>query len=148
MPNLPDAAQVFGAEAPEARVYEHVIGLLRTLGGHFHSVSLSSVADALGWANDLERKKAIVRALDQLAFGKEPILERQFLLWPADENSDEVLAGPECRVSELEMRRALLENALVVEKTGEVVPDFLDRVTVEYIVTDAARTLEFNPVRS
>ena len=137
---FPDASRVFGPESAEARVYAHVEALLSKLGPQFRSVSLGSVAHALGWSTDAALNKAIVRALDQLSYGETAVLERQFLLWPV-EHSPEVLAEPQCRISELEMRRALESNVLVVSQTGEQVRDFLDRVTVEYVVTDIAHGL-------
>lgn len=139
MIRFPDARQTFGEKSPEARVYAHVQDLLSTLGPQLHSVSLASVADALGWSKDRELRSAIVRALDQLSFGEPSILERHFLLWP-NEVSDEVLSEPIGHISDLEMRRALEAKVLILEETGEEVTDFIDRVTVEYTLRDDIRS--------
>lgn len=135
MIQFPDASPIFGDSSPETRVYAHVRGLLATLGTQLHSVSLASVADALGWQSDRELRRAIVRALDQLAFGEPSILERHFLVWPV-EDDDSVLSEPLGQISDLEMRRALESNILNLPETGEQVTDFLDRVTVEYVLRD------------
>lgn len=133
MIEFPDASPTFGENSPEAKVYAYVKDLLHTLGPQLYSVSLASVADALGWSSDPELRSAIVRALDQLALGRPSILKRQFLLWPTD-SGDEVLQEPLGQVSDLEIRRALESNTLVLPETGERVHDFIDRITVEYIV--------------
>lgn len=137
---FPEASLTFGENSPENRVYAHVKGLLDTLGVQLHAVSLASVADALGWTEDRELKKAIVRALDQLSFGEPSILERHFLLWPSEDDSD-VLSEPIGQISDLEMRQALESNILTIAATGEQVSDFLDRITVEYILRDEVRSI-------
>lgn len=140
MIQFPEASPSFGENSPEARVYAHVQNLLTTLGAQLHSVSLASVADALGWSSDRELRRAIVRALDQLSFGEPSILERHFLLWPS-EDDDAVLSEPLGQISDLEMRRALESEVLTLAETGEQVTDFMDRITVEYVLRDEVRGL-------
>ncbi len=138
MIEFPDARPVFGEGSPESRVYAHLHELMAKLGPQLHAVSLVTVADALGWGNDKDLRKAIVRALDQLTFGESSLLERHFLLWPGDQSS-EVLEEPLAQISNLEMRRALETNQLVVNETGETVQDFLSRISVEYVVRNDVR---------
>jgi hypothetical protein len=137
---FPDARPVFGENSPEARVYAYVQEMLRALGTQLHTVSLGSVADALGWTHDLDKRKAIVRALDQLAFGEASVLERHFLLW-SDHPDPEVLESPISQISDLEMRRALETNLLTLSETGEQISDFMNRISVEYVLRDDVRAL-------
>ena len=46
---------------------------------------------------------------------------------------------PLAQISNLEMRRALETNQLVVNETGETVQDFLSRISVEYVVRNDVR---------
>jgi hypothetical protein len=133
--DFPDPRRAFGEASLEASVYTYLHALMDTLGPQLHTVSLVSVADALGWSHDKELRNVIVRALEELTFGEPSLFERHFFLWPEKQDS-EVLEQPLAQVSDLEMRRALETNQLVVIETGEVVKDFVSRISVEYVVRD------------
>lgn len=132
--------QVFAPNRRESEVCAFVFRRLSQLHDQFDSVTLGSVAVELGWAGDREGASAIARALDYLAFGPMPLLERRFQLWPSEE-SGEILEGSVCDFSDSDIRNALETNCLVDKNTGESVSDFLNRVHIIYLVTPFAHEL-------
>jgi hypothetical protein len=130
----------FASDRRESEVCAFVFCRLQQLHEHFDSVTLGSIAADLGWAGDQARVSAIARALDYLAFGGLPLLERRFQLWPAELSGD-VLETPSSEFSDFDIRNALETNSLMDPNTGELVPDFLNRVQVIYLVTPFAHGL-------
>jgi hypothetical protein len=129
--------RTFSEDEREGLVCTYVFSRLEQLENQFDRVTLESVATALEWLNDTEGQRAIARALDGLAYGEVQILERKYEFW--SENNLEVLDQPICEFSDEEIRNALSEKFLIVG--GEKILDFLDRVTVSYIVTEHAHQL-------
>lgn len=127
----------FSQDTLEVKVCGYVFSLLLKLGGQFDSVSLGSVLHALKWQPDFTHKRAIATALDFLTQSDTAIFERRYELW--DDSDEDVLDMPICEFSQEDIRLALEVNELICPKTGEIIPNFLDRVTVLYVVTDAAK---------
>lgn len=137
--SLEATQRVFSKDKREGKVCSFVFERLSQLKEQFDSVTLGSVAVALGWSEDAEGKRAIANALDYLAFGEVPVLERRFELWPAE--SDAVLEQPLCELSDQQVKKALEQNVLIVPTTGEAITDFADHISVVYLVTDFAHRL-------
>lgn len=116
----------------------YVFQQLEHLRDGFDSVTPHAVANALHWADDAAKRRAVVAALDFLSSGQRPILERRFELW-APQPSGDVLEEPVCYLSASDMRTAIEEGTLANPVTGENIPDFLQYVTIVYIVTDLAK---------
>lgn len=133
-----NAEAVFPQGSPEATVCAYVFEQLEHLRDGFDSITPHAIANALRWKDDPARRRAIVRALDFLACGQEPLLERRFQLWAPDA-SDEILEDPLCFLSDSDMRAAVEQDTLINPETGEEVPDFLHHVTIIYVVTDLAK---------
>lgn len=136
--------RVFPPGTREQEVCSFVFDRLELLRGQFDSLTLGSVATALGWLGDSDGQTAIARALDYLAFGDVQILERRFVLWPAAVG-EAVLEEPICELSDAEVRRALEEKVLIVPTTGEPVHGFMEQVGVVYSVTPFAHNLVSTP---
>jgi hypothetical protein len=132
--------RVFPEGTRENEVCAYVFERLDKLKEQLDSVTLATVANALGWEGDVDGKKAIAKALDYLTFGDVPLLERKFALWSADV-SDEVLETPICELTDSDVRTALERQVLVVPTTGQSIKNFADQVTVFYLVTNFAHQL-------
>lgn len=131
--------RVFPKDMREGQVCSFVFERLNQLKDQFDSVTLGSVAIALGWGNDAEGKRAIATALDYLAFGDVPVLERRFELWPSQGNS--ILEQPLCELTDKQVKRALEQDFLIDPTTGEPIAHFADHITVVYLVTEFAHKL-------
>ena len=129
--------QSFPVDTREGQVCAYVFDRLETLKAHFDSLTLGAVSTALKWSGDAEGRKAIVKALDSLTYGRVQIFERRYELWSDD--SSAILDHPICELSDEDIRDALSNNYLIVN--GEKVHSFLDRITVVYVVTDIAHQL-------
>ncbi|OWQ87682.1 hypothetical protein CDN99_17430 [Roseateles aquatilis] len=137
---IAEVNHVFAPDRREGQVCAFVFHRLSQLHEHFDSVTLGSVAIELGWADDREGATAIARALDYLAYGTVPLLERRFQLW-SQHQTGEVLEAPVCELSDADIRSALETQSLIDPSTGESVADFLNRVQVVYVVTPLAHEL-------
>lgn len=136
--SISKAKEVFPSGTPEAAVCAYVFDQFNRLGKHFRNITPHAVANALKLLDEDTNRRAVMSALDYLAFGPIPILERRFELWRHGD-SDEVLEEPICELSVSDMRNALEGKFPIDPTTGEAIPDFLNRVTVIYIVTKSAR---------
>lgn len=131
--------QTFGEGQREAEVCNYIFELLEKLKGGFECISLGEVVSHFKWHDNQEAAKSIQVALDYLAYGDIPVLERKFILWPeVDEN---ILECEEAVFSDAEIRYALKEDKLINPNTGEVVENFLDKIQVIYCVTNYIKNI-------
>lgn len=136
--SISEAKKVFPSGTPEAAVCAYIFHQLELLGPNFGSVKPHDIASALSWTHDAAKRRAVMSALDFLACGPTPILERRFELWAPDESGG-VLEEPIRELSVSEMRDALEGTPPIDPSTGEPIPDFLKHVTAIYAVTEYAK---------
>ena len=129
------AFEVFDPDECKGQVCKLVFEKLRRHGDHFESLDLHAVISALNWQDTGDRKRAVARALDFLAFGSAPVLERMFEFLPLSGESK--LKQHAIEISEEAIRHALETQLLVVGETGEETGDFIDRVNVSYRVAQS-----------
>jgi len=112
-------------------------GLLDKVGANFEGITLGGVATDLNWYSDQSQKVAISSALDYLASRFPPLLVRRYELW--GEDKQEVLDQPICILSDDDIREALETNELINPISGRAVPNFLDLVSVSYVLDEQFR---------
>lgn len=118
------------SEGLEGEVHAYILRRIDDLKEQFDNVTLGSVATALSWTESEEGCKAIVNVLDSLTYGYIKIFYREFSLW--GDSNDEVMQEPIAILSSNDVRKALEENCLYFN--GTPIDDFLDRITVMYVV--------------
>lgn len=131
--------QTFGEGQREAEVCAFIFEQLEELKDSFKCISLGDVVSHFEWYNNKDAAKSIQTALDYLAYGAVPVLERKFILWPEDE--EEVLETEEAIFSDSDIRNALETGTLINPTTGFEVPDFLDKIHVIYYTTEYIRNI-------
>ncbi len=129
-----EADKTFNSTSLESAVCTYVFRRLEDLGANIRYFDLGGLSGALGW-REPEQAKAVIAALDHLAFCSYPVLSRKFALWPKDATG--VLEQPLCTLNDREIRNALENGVLADPITGEGIADFADRITVEYWVLPA-----------
>lgn len=132
-----ESQRVFGSDSLEWQVLSYFYGLLDKLGANFEGITLGGVASDLSWYSDQSRRVAISSALDYLASRFPPLLVRRYELW--GEDTQEVLGQPICTLSDDDIREALETNELINPISGRAVPNFLDLVSVIYVLDEQFR---------
>lgn len=123
----------------EAQVCTYIFDLLEELKGGFECISLGEVALHFQWQNNIEATRSIQVALDYLSYGKHPILERKFILWP--EFEEDMLGGDEIIFSDSEIRDALESGILFNPISGYEIVSFLDKINVIYYPTEYVKNI-------
>lgn len=137
-PSIDEAERAFPGDSFEMTVCRYIFRRLAEIGPAADHFDLGSVASALGWHSS-DQTRAIVSALDFLSFCSRPVLSRHFALW--GDNSDEILEQPIAELSDEAIRQALETNELINPVTGESIPDFTNRITVEYSLESNTATV-------
>ena len=135
--SIREAKNVFPQGTPEGEVCCYVFNLLGKLGSQLDSFTLGSIASDLQWHGIPERRRAIARALDFLASGNPSVLELQYELW-LDEPGNQILEES-TRLSVEDVRFALENGELIVPSSGASIDNFMDLITVLYVVTEEAK---------
>lgn len=124
-------------DAIALRVFDYVVGSMKSMGSDFDSLRIGDVLSHLELRGPEESHDAAF-ALDALSIGPDALLERRFEYWPEDD--DAVLLEP-LPVEPTDMRDALETGMFFDPRTGAPVPNFKDLVSVVYGPSHQSRKL-------
>jgi hypothetical protein len=131
------ARDAFPDGSIESRVCNFVLTSVSALGPNLDGLRLGDVVSALGLQRQAEAQ-AVARAMDLLSIGPDAVLERRFEYWPDDDGSVLLDVIP---IDPADVRDALLDGVFHDPRTGAVVPNFKDLISIIYELSDRSRAL-------
>lgn len=134
---IEQARDAFPINSIESRVCNFVLESVIALGPNLDGFRLGDVVSALGLQGKADAQAAS-RVLEVLSLGPDAVLERRFEYWLDDDSSvllDTITIDP------ADVRDALLGGVFYDPRTGALVPNFKDLITIIYELSDRSRAL-------